>query len=144
MPSKAEFCAMRETVGLSQSDVADALGVRVESVKRWESPKFPQTAPEDAWDVLFEAFALHQKVVDFAVDKAVELASGVPGGHPVELPYWRTQAEYDSCHPQDPGPFAVANANARAVAARLRDLGISVTFAWGSESVYSTATEGLE
>lgn len=143
MSEKADFRATREALGLSQLDFSEALGVRLDSVKRWENPKYPQEPPQDAWDMLFEAHNLHQQVVSFAVDKAVELASGVPGGRPVELPYWRDQAEYDACHPQDHGPFAVANANARAVAARLRDLGISVTFAWGSESAYATATGGL-
>ena len=34
--SKADFKCLRERVGLSQQDVASALGVNIRSVKRWE------------------------------------------------------------------------------------------------------------
>ena len=38
--SKADFKALRERVGLSQQDVADAANVTRTSVKRWERPGF--------------------------------------------------------------------------------------------------------
>ena len=44
--NKAEFRAMREMVGMTQATLADALGVEVRSVKRWESPSAPQVPPE--------------------------------------------------------------------------------------------------
>ena len=38
--SKADFKAMREMVGMSQSLLAKRLGVTTTSVKRWERPDF--------------------------------------------------------------------------------------------------------
>ena len=49
---------------------------------------------------------------------------------PVRITYWRTQGDYDARHQHDPGPFGQANATARAVAERLRTLGLHVAFAF--------------
>ena len=35
---KADFAALRETVGLTQAALAEELGVNPRSVKRWEQP----------------------------------------------------------------------------------------------------------
>jgi DNA-binding transcriptional regulator YiaG len=40
--TKAEFRAIRETVGMTQGMLADALGVEQRSVRRWESPTVPR------------------------------------------------------------------------------------------------------
>jgi len=45
--TKAAFRAMRETCGASQAALADALGVNVRAVKRWETPGQPEP-PSDA------------------------------------------------------------------------------------------------
>lgn len=49
MRSKAEFRALRESVGMSQAGVARALGMTVRSVRRWETlePGY-HGAPDDA------------------------------------------------------------------------------------------------
>lgn len=128
----AEFRALREQVGLSQQDVADMLGVKVLSVKRWEKPDYPFEIPQDAWDVLDEAYGLQRNAVENAVDQVI--AAGESVGRSAEMPvritYWRTQGDYDERHPHDPGPFGQANATARAVAEKLRGLGIHVAFAF--------------
>ena len=36
--TKADFKALRERVGLSQHDVADAIMVSIKTIKRWENP----------------------------------------------------------------------------------------------------------
>lgn len=126
----ADFRALREQVGYSQQDVADALGVKVLSVKRWENPEYPFEIPQDAWDILDEAYRLQHTVVAAAVDRACGAgeATGMHADVPVVLAYWRTQRDYDERHPLDPGSYGQANATARAVAEKLRDLGFSVSF----------------
>lgn len=39
--TKAGFKVLRESLGLYQSDVAEAAGVDVKTVKNWESPRLP-------------------------------------------------------------------------------------------------------
>lgn len=128
----AEFRALREQVGLSQQDVAGALGIKVLSVKRWEKPDYPFEIPQDAWGVLDEAYRLQRTVVESAVDRVI--AAGESVGRSAEMPvritYWRTQGDYDECHPHDPGSYSQANATARAVAEKLRGLGLHVAFAF--------------
>ena len=40
--TKAGFKVLRESLGLYQSDVAQAEGVDVKTVKNWESPRLPR------------------------------------------------------------------------------------------------------
>lgn len=128
----AEFRALREQVGLSQQDVADMLGVKVLSVKRWEKPDYPFEIPQDAWDVLDEAYHLQRTVVETTVDQVI--AAGESVGRSAEMPvhitYWRTQGDYDERHPHDPGSYTQANATARAIAEKLRGFGLHVAFAF--------------
>lgn len=129
----ANFRALREQVGYSQQDVADALGVHIRSVKRWEDPRYPFDIPGDAWSLLEAAHEMQRRVVDEAVERACGAgeATGMHSGVPVVLAYWRTQADYDERHPLDPGPFGQANATARAAAERLRGIGFDVSFSFG-------------
>ena len=41
MRTKAEFRAIREQLGMSQSVLADMMDVQDRSVRRWESPEAP-------------------------------------------------------------------------------------------------------
>lgn len=130
--TKAEFAAIRETVGMTQAMLADHLGVEVRSVKRWESPSAGgYHAPQDAWDVLDAAADLQAQVVEFALGKITE-AENETGHAPdsVNLRYWRSQADYDENHIYDDGgDWRMANANSRLVAAILRLRGINVEWA---------------
>lgn len=128
--TKAEFRAVREMVGMSQQELADALEVKKLSVKRWERPDIDgYEPPQDAWEVLDDARAMQRQVVDYAVGKAGSISTDM-GGEPqaVQLPYWRTQDAYDAAHPDDAGPVGCANANVRLVADRLESFGFEVRF----------------
>lgn len=126
--SKADFKCLRERVGLSQQDVASALGVNIRSVKRWEDPSFPNHAPEDAWAVLDNAMEVQRQQVSYACAVVAQQVESF-GMEPVTVPitYYKDQAMYDE-YGRDPGPFGQANANARAVATALEQRGINVTF----------------
>lgn len=122
--SKADFRARREMVGLAQQDVADALGVDVRSVKRWEREGF-NDPPEAAWNLIGYYEESQARVVADIVD-------AFPDGARAEITVYRTQAEYDAVQglygDPDRGPFGVANANALEAARELDALGCEVVF----------------
>ena len=121
--SKADFRARREALGLTQQDVADEADVNVSTVKRWEKPGYFDP-PDDVWAWLDDCGALQREVVDAAVSAAVARGRG-----PVQVTYYRSQEQYDELG-RDPGPYGVANANARMVSSRLRGLGFEVDFSY--------------
>ena len=136
--TKAEFRALRETVGMTQAALAAAMGVEVRSVKRWEKPN-PHgwyDPPQDAWDVLDGALAAQRR----AVEKALEVVENVAEEHgepqAVELAYWLSEADYVSWSTDSaldaPGDWRMANANARAAASALAALGYRVRFESGA------------
>lgn len=126
MRSKAEFRALREMAGLSQSDVADALGVTIRSVRRWETPAPGyRGAPADAWDLLDDAIARQTATVEGSLD----VVDGMPDA-PVQLTYYRNQAQFDA-YSREPGdPYGAANANTRLVASELMRRGVDVEFSY--------------
>lgn len=131
--TKAEFRAIRETVGMTQGALARELGVEVRSVKRWESHTAPQVPPQDAWDVLDAALETQQRGIAAALGKVDELAKE-RGACPksVMLPYWTSQDAYDEDHyVDDGGDWRMANATNRMLAERLHERGIRVEWTDG-------------
>lgn len=125
MHSKAWFRATREMCGLSQQDVADALGVTVKSVKRWENPDLTgYSIPEEALDWMSFEEASFSDAIHAAFDDLD--ASGMKS---VTLTYYRDQAQHDA-NTDDGERFGVANAVSRAVAAELMAEGIEVRWAY--------------
>lgn len=140
--SRAAFKAMREMVGMTQRDLADALGVQERSVRRWEAsaPDTYNFPPGPAWALLEDALAKQAEIVSFAVSKAQELEDAM--GHApdaVEVKYWLSQAAYASFSTDTEhdvaGSYRMANANARAAAAALMDLDYRVQFVDGAGNV---------
>lgn len=128
MRNKAEFKALRETVGMSQQLLADILDVDVRSVKRWEHPNGAEP-PQDAWDVLDEARARQVWVVEAAIDKTHELereAGRAPEA--VRITYWPNAATYEAVHPDEGFSWMMANANARLTALEFTRLKFDVAF----------------
>nr|DAQ31604.1 MAG TPA: helix-turn-helix domain protein [Caudoviricetes sp.] len=138
MRSKQEFKALREQVGMSQTDLALALGVAERSVKRWESIKYSNySAPQDAWDILDDALNLQRQVISAALGQIDEAAQEV-GGYPasVKLVYWSSQAEYDEYHcVDDDGDWRQANATARIVSYALHERGIETDWISGADNL---------
>lgn len=135
MRTKADFKAARESVGLTQLDVATACGVRVLTVKRWEKPGWPDP-PEDAWGYLGEMVERHDEMVDYCVETMREQreATGVASAR---LTYFRDQAQYDATG-RDPGSYGFVNAVSRDVARALDDEGFDVSFAYPDDGAIRT------
>lgn len=132
--SKADFKARRESLGLTQRDVAEASDVAVMTVKRWENPYYSDP-PEDAWEWIEDCERLQAEVVDAAVSTA--LAHGAKNA---QLTYYRNQEQYDELG-GNPGLYGVANTNARMVSTRLKSLKIDVDFCYpdDEDSIYHGA-----
>lgn len=128
--SKADFKALRERVGLSQADIATALGVNIKTVKRWEQPQFPYGAPQDAWDYLDSVLATQKQQVQYSLDVIAEQIEEF-GKEPktVTITYYRDQAMYDE-YGRDDGPYGWTNAVARATAVELDRRGIDYEFCY--------------
>lgn len=129
----AEFRAIRETVGMTQGMLADALGVEQRSVRRWESPANDYHPPKDAWDVLDAALSAQRRGVAAALGKVDELAQE-HGSYPesVALPYWSGQDAYDEGHCVDDGwDWRMANATNRILAYALHERGMRVEWSDG-------------
>ena len=137
--TKADFAALRESVGLTQANLADDLGVQARSVRRWEQPgQEGYEPPADAWDMLDSYADLQRQMVDHARETVMRTGEGA-GHQPDEvvLTYYRSQEQYDELG-RDEGWYGVANANARAVAAELARYGLSVRFSYPGEGAIET------
>lgn len=139
MVTKADFRAKRETMGLTQGDVAKACGVSLRTVKRWEHPDW-QEPPDDAWEWLIGMHDRHDAAVDAMVDQALEMVRE----HDLEMvaiTYYRDQAQYDACG-RDDGPYGFVNSIAREAALDLAGEGIETEFRYPDEGAVSTPGSG--
>lgn len=132
MHTHAEFRARREAIGLSQRDVAEAMGVQERSARRWEAPG-NYLAPDDAWEWLERMEATYAKGVAAALAQVADIAEDA-GGLPetVALTYYRSQREYDELG-RDEGPYGFRNAMTREVGRKLRERGIKAVIAFTDE-----------
>ena len=130
--SKAQFNAIRKRVGLSQEDIANALGNAVRTVKRWESPNYQQP-PADAWEYLENALKQHIEAVNKSVEMVKQIGEKV-GSLPdhVDFLYYKTQRQYD-LYGRDPGSYMIVNARTREIAVRLEQLGVEARFHYPEE-----------
>ena len=139
MSTKADFRATRETIGLTQGDVAKALGVSLRTVKRWEHPDW-QEPPEDACEWLLGMLERHDTLVDAMVDRALA-AAGRGDLDVVAITYYREQSQYDALG-RDEGPYGFVNSIAREVALDLADEGIETEFRYPDDDAISTPGRG--
>ena len=138
--TKADFRAIRETIGLTQGDVAKALGVSLRTVKRWEHPDW-QEPPEDAWAWLMDMHDRYDALVDEAVDRALAIAAKRGAPEVVSIAYYREQSQYDA-HGREQGPYGFANSIAREVALDLAGEGIETEFRYPDDDAISTPGSG--
>lgn len=129
MRTKADFKAARESCGLTQQNVADACGVSVRAVKRWEKPGWAEP-PEDAWEYIDGMADLMVHEALLLVDRS--LAAAEATGMGVVLTYHRDQATCD-------GPLGFENAVKRMAARHLEVEGIDVSFRYPDDLASSGA-----
>ena len=127
--NKATCRALRERVGLSQSDVAKLAGVTVDSVKNWENPKRPSAYPDDVIEELSRMLSGMRARAEEAADM---VADEFAGAKTVTMTYWRTQAEHDALA-ADGAFFGHVNAQSRLCADMLERRGFEVAFAYPEE-----------
>lgn len=127
--SKPQFRAIRETLGYTQLDVAEALGVERGTIKNWEKETCPWEIPSDAWDWLLSERTRFEEMYSYSVCRALD-----SGAEKVVLAYYRTQEIYDSCG-RDKGAVGFANALARAVAHELEAEGLDVEFRYPDKAI---------
>lgn len=137
--TKADFRAIRETIGLTQGDVAKACGVALRTAKRWEHPDW-QEPPEDACEWLLGMLERHDVAVDAMVDEAMALVRE-HGSEVVSIIYYRDQSQYDACG-REPVPYGFVNSIAREVALDLNGEGIETEFCYPDDDAISAPGSG--
>ncbi len=128
--TKANFRALRERVGLSLGELSEIINVGVRGIQRWENEEKGLWPPEYAWTCLGQMLEAQQAMIELALDKAAQ----VPLSEPIEITYYRSQEMFDN-YGRDEGNYAIANANARAMATALESAGWQVTFAYPTGEV---------
>ena len=131
MRTKADFKALRESLGISQQLLADLLGINEKSVRRWEK-RHDQgfyNPPQEAWDLLDDFRKKQLWVVESALQKVEEIEKNAnQSPRLVNLTYWQNEREYEKAHPTEGRYYQMANANSRIAAAVLEMRGYSVSF----------------
>lgn len=125
--TKAGFKVLRDSLGLYQSDVAQAAGVDVKTVKNWESPRLPRCrATAEAWKYLENLAEVQEREVGCLVEKIV----GETDVNPYPLPYFREQ----DLAAEDARAARISNAMTRKVAFELTRLAIPYEFRFEEEA----------
>ena len=130
--SVAEFRAERELCGLSLYDVAEELGVAVNTVKRWENPNYFPPSPA-AWRYIDREYDKHCDDVETALRTALREAED---GKTVIVKWFRNNMRGVSDR-----EVGVHNAVAKAVAESLMTLGKEVTFMWADPAAEEAQRE---
>lgn len=125
--TKARFRAIRESIGLSLHDVAQACGVQERTARRWEAPGY-NDPPEDAWSWLSSMENRYQDGVSAAIDAVKKSGAKI-----VSISYYRSQEEYDALG-RDEGPVGFANAISREVMLWLEGRGYDVRMQFPEEA----------
>lgn len=130
--SKSWLRATRERVGLSQRELAQAMGNTTDMVKKWENPSYGPV-PQDAADYMENALGRHREAVEASVEQveAIEKRTGRKP-HEITLSYFRSQYHYDE-YGRDQGTYGVVNARSREIAVILESKGYGVRFVYPEE-----------
>lgn len=129
--TSANFRALREICGVTQQQVADAMGVQIRTVKRWEKGETP--LPDDALAWMRECATEHTLGVRTELG---EIMAKAEPGEAICLTYYRTQEQADleaEIRGVEAGPYQFINAVYRSVGERLTDMGYLVSFKYPDE-----------
>ena len=119
--NKAGFYALRETLGISQVDLAAILHLHSDTVRKYEGADARYRPSDDAWSCLEQ---LRAEQIDRELDIVAEaeaLFDGAAEKPPaVRLPLYHSQRHYEG-HEGDGGSWSVSNATVLHAAQRLAD-----------------------
>lgn len=133
--SAAEFRMRRELCGIELAELADALGVRLDTAKRWENPKKGAPPSPRAWACIDAAYESLLRAVDAAIDQA-EAAEAETGSAPARITVAYRRGRMPT---RDGESVGRANAVSRAAALALTALGYDVTAEWADEGASALA-----
>lgn len=126
--SSAEYRFRREACGIEIAEIADALGVRLDTAKRWENPKKGMPPSARAWAYVDSAYIELLGAVEAAIQQVEDAADELGEPREVHLAYRRGN------QPTRNGEtVGRANATARAAGIALVSLGYDVAVEWADE-----------
>lgn len=132
--SNAEFRMRRELCGIELAELADALGVRLDTAKRWENPSKGMPPSIRAWAYVDSAYIALLDAVEAAVGQVEDTAEALGEPNEVHVAYRRGK------HPTRDGlTVGRSNAIARASALALTVLGYTATAEWADEGAAGRA-----
>ena len=129
---KARFRLLREQVGASQADLAEAVNVKADTVKKWEKPGAAMP-PQDAWDVLEE---WNLELENAYCDVMNDVENGYYSDEPLMLKMFRNQDEYASYNGEKLfAKYWMANALARSIdlGARWFDANVKMAYSYPAD-----------
>ena len=132
--SEAEFRYRREMCGIELFELADALGVRLDTAKRWENPNRGLPPSLRAWAYVDSAYLTLLDAVEAAMRQVEDAADGLGEPQEVRLAYRR------GVHRTRDGETAgMANALSRAAGIALTALGYDVAVEWADKGTAGLA-----
>ena len=132
--SSAEFRCRRELCGIELAELAEDLGVRIDTAKRWENPKKGMRPSVRAWAYVDSAYAALLDAVEAAISQVEETAETLGEPDTVRVAYRR-----GSQPTRDGETVGRANAVARASSLALTVLGYEVAAEWADEGAAGMA-----
>lgn len=123
----AEFRMRREMCGIEIAEIADALGVRIDTAKRWENPNKGMEPSVRAWAYVDERYGKLMRAVEDSVALVEGVEDAIGRAPNVNVAYWRGKGQTAFGE-----PVKDANRTARITAAVLRSLGYGVRVVWSN------------
>lgn len=134
--SAAEFRMMREACGIELFDLAETLGVRLDTAKRWEHPTKGQPPSLRAWAYMDAKYSRLLDAIETAVQQVEDLEGELGHKPNVNISYRRK-----GMPTRNGETVGEANAASRAVVIALAVLGYSVNVEWVDEGLAGLAAE---
>lgn len=134
--SSAEFRMRREMCGIRTEELAEAIGVRLDTVKRMENPSKGNGPSLKAWAYVDSAYMDLLDAVEAAVEQVEDLAEEFGEPRSVRVAYRRI-----GMPTRDGESVGAANAATRAAAIALITLGYSVEAEWADGSAAAILAE---
>jgi transcriptional regulator with XRE-family HTH domain len=131
--TKANIRRLRETMGLTQVEMANLFGVQKRSARRWETPQATQNnMPDVAWFQLVQIYEQFQNDANYAAEKLLEFAENEKGGKAVVM-YYRNQEDLDSVQGDRGRLVGYVNALTRQAAFLCENAGLDITARYYAE-----------